>query len=168
MTKEERRELVRKLNSEGLNDVLIARQLGVSKPVICEDRKAMGIPALAQGWRQVLVTVEQLREWSAAGLTRKEMAQRCGASRMTITRKLWEMRLKDERAAKIAAGEPEGFEEDDEPVPEIVGDELFLSAFKATRVAMPVNSRRAETSNLDGRIYGLPAPAFPVSSIYGA
>ncbi|HYF89001.1 hypothetical protein [Azospirillum sp.] len=165
MTREERREIARNLHAEGLNDAQIGVRLGISKSLARLDRKAMGLPAVAPGGRQVLATVSQLREWVAAGLTRKEMAERCGASPMTISRKLWEIRLKDGRAAKSVMAEPEEVEEDDEPTPTIVGDDLFLSAFAAVRVALPTNSRRAETSDREGRIYGLPVMMSAPSSL---
>lgn len=167
---EARRALIADLHAQGMDDVQIGARLGVSKSAICHTRKKMGLTPVKPAGRAVLVTEDQLREWSAAGLTRKQMVAKCGASPLTITRKLWEIRMKDERAAAMNVPVEDIFDDecDEEPSPEIVGDETFLSAFRSVRVALPTNSRRAETSNRDGRIIGLPVPAFTVSSIYGA
>lgn len=155
-----RRALIAELHSQGMSDVEIGARLGVSKSAICQIRKDMGLPAVTRGGHKQIISDADLIAWEAAGMSRQEMSERSGAARNTITKRLWELKKRNRP--------PVSKDWFDEPEPTIVGDELFLSAFAAARVALPTNSRLAETSNRDGHIYGLPAPAFSVSSIYGA
>ncbi|WP_109073467.1 MULTISPECIES: helix-turn-helix domain-containing protein [unclassified Azospirillum] len=160
-----RRALIAEMHSQGMSDVQIGERLGVSKSAICHIRKDMGLPAVTRGGHKQLVTDADLIKWEAVGMSRQEMAERSGASRVTITKRLWELRKKEKRAAQVSASVVTDDEEDDEPTPTIIGDALFLSAFASVRVALPTNSRRAEISNRDGRLIGLPVMMSAPSSL---
>ncbi|MCM8735963.1 helix-turn-helix domain-containing protein [Azospirillum sp. A1-3] len=154
---EARRALIAELHAQGMNDVEIGERLGVSKSAICLIRRDMGLPALTRGGHKQLVSDADLIAWDAAGLSRKEMCERSGATPRTITKRLWELKKRNRP--------PVSKDWFDEPEPTITGDELFLSAFKSVRVALPANSRRAEGANRDGRIVGLPVMMSASSSL---
>lgn len=158
MTREERRELVRKLHADGLNDRQISAKTGIHHNTVGDIRKALGIQA--HPWKPPVQTPvaskEQYAEWIKQGLTVKQMAEKAGIRPNSVARSLRNMRLRAPKA----------------PAPEVkrkpCGDDAFLAAFRPGFYAPPAHSRMAETSNRDGRIIGLPVAICTASSLYGA
>lgn len=158
MTREERLQLVAKLHAEGKNDRQIADEIGANKSTVFDTRKSLGLPA--HPWKPPVqrpsATKEQYAAWVEQGLSVKQMADKAGIKPKSVARCLRAMRLRAYREANPAA----------ERMPR--GDDAFLAAFRPGSYAPPSHSRMAETSNRDGRIYGLPAAICTASSLYGA
>lgn len=152
---------VRKLHANGLNDRQIGAEFGVGPCAIRRLRKRLGLPAIGvpRPNTEKKVSDDQLIQWTAEGLTTSEMAARGGVAYSTIHKRLLRMKT-------VCTGRVNANREASEPACEAT--DAFLAAFRPGSYLPPTHSRRAETSNRDGRIYGLPVAICTASSLYGA
>lgn len=161
MLSPEQQDQIRDMYRKGMNDAQIGDQLGVDRGKIRRFRNKFELPAIGVARPSITtkVTDAQLNEWVEQRLSITEMAARGEVAYSTISKRLMRLKLNVSKSAQANR-------EAAEPACETA--DAFLAAFQPGRYLPPTNSRMAETSNRDGRIYGLPAPAFHVSSLYGA
>ena len=79
------------LHKKGMNDVEIARELGVKDGAIFSRRKKLGLKAHG---RRLLFTNQQLIELHEKGLNDREIAENLGVVRCTVSRRRSRLGLK--------------------------------------------------------------------------